>query len=363
MAGPPVGRDCGTVQCRHWRCAVQCSTLCAATCRVPATHPPPLRHLASRHRSMLAEHRSAALERRPPNLSPSLAQLEGFANRITALGARIGANTIDPRVMPLTSLVLSMPPAVRLMQPALRAVTGSILATIFSCARVGTGSALAAPGCAANGAAAGGTAGSQGDGSGGADGAEGGDGGEAGSTQQSGKHGSKKPPKRGTQAALQATPYAASSDYFRKLVENEEITAAMHAVMETHGALVEACAGARHAVVAGFRCTAQRLAGVCIPIIASGGRLWLAGWLAERCLASRSQLAAQHARWCKLASAGLTLWCCLACLALSQPPFTSLHPTQPSPFAPTLHPHPAFLLQRTSSVGAAPQTWKSSAPA
>ncbi|KAI7836860.1 hypothetical protein COHA_009281, partial [Chlorella ohadii] len=68
------------------------------------------------------------------------------------------------------------------------------------------------------------------------------DGGEADRSQQSGKHGSKKPPKRGTQAALQATPYAASSDYFRKLVENEEITAAMHAVMETHGALVEACA-------------------------------------------------------------------------------------------------------------------------
>lgn len=66
--------------------------------------------------SMYAEHRAAALERRPPNLSPVLAQLESCASRITAVGARIGANTLDPRVLPISARLLALPPAVHMMQ-------------------------------------------------------------------------------------------------------------------------------------------------------------------------------------------------------------------------------------------------------
>ncbi|PRW60354.1 riboflavin kinase isoform B [Chlorella sorokiniana] len=184
-------------------------------------------------KGMFAEHRSAALERRPPNLSPLLAQLEACAERITAVGARIGANTIDPKSMPLTALLLHLPPAVNLMQPALRALTGSMLAAIFSSARVDTGSALVAPysGCTADGGAAA------------AQGGEGSEAGEANGSQHSSKHSGKaKSKKPSKEAALQATPYAAASDYFRVFAEDQEITAAFEAVLETHGALVEACA-------------------------------------------------------------------------------------------------------------------------
>lgn len=189
---------------------------------------------------MFAEQRLAVLERRPPNLSASLVQLEACTNRVTAVGARIGANTIDPRIMPLTALLLHLPPAVHLMQPALRGLTGIILATIFSSARVDTGSALVAP--PGDGAAA---AASQG-GSGDAEAAEhNGDAGDANGSQHSSKRGGKKPHKRGTKAVLQATPYAPASDYFRAFVESPELTAAFEAVLETHGDLVEACAGER----------------------------------------------------------------------------------------------------------------------
>lgn len=115
------------------------------------------------------------------------------------------------------------------LQPALRSLTGSMLATICSSARIDTGSSLVAPhggGSDANGSAAATQDGSS----------------EA--SEHCGKQGSKAR-KRGAKpaATLHATPYAAASDYYCAFAEDPEMQAAIDAVMDAHGAVVEACAG------------------------------------------------------------------------------------------------------------------------
>ena len=177
--------------------------------------------------AMFHEQRAAALGRRAPDFGPQLAQLAAASHRITAVGTSIGANTLDPRVQPLTARLLRMPPAARMLQPALRAVTGSMLAAVFSAARVDFRSSLQGPPPAADGTGEGG----EGAGTGG----RGGGGESAGSR---GKKGAK-----GGGLVLHAAPFGAAGDYFGVFADSPELAAAFESVLATHGAVAEACAG------------------------------------------------------------------------------------------------------------------------
>lgn len=164
-------------------------------------------------RSLFREQHAAALARRAPDFSPHLAELAACSQRISAVGAKIGAATIDPRVLPFTYRLLRMPPAARMMQPELRAVTGSLLATVFGSARVARTRLAAAPkGAGANGDGAG----------------------------QGGNKGGKK----GGGVVLQATPFAAPGDHFAVFAECAQLTEGIEAMLAAYGDLVEACAGA-----------------------------------------------------------------------------------------------------------------------
>ena len=84
---------------------------------------------------MYVEVMSAATEWRPPNLAPQLAAVERNAGQVAGVAALLGASSVDPRLMPLTSMLLPTPPVVRLVLPRLKALGSALLASVSTVAR------------------------------------------------------------------------------------------------------------------------------------------------------------------------------------------------------------------------------------
>ena len=86
--------------------------------------------------SELEEVRQAVREHRPANLSAQAASLQRSVHSITAVGAQLGAASIDRRIQPLSWQLLQIPPVVGLMQVRLRALAGCQLASLSTLAPV-----------------------------------------------------------------------------------------------------------------------------------------------------------------------------------------------------------------------------------
>ena len=157
---------------------------------------PPARPAAlccSQHEEVYA----AAREGRAPVLGPRFAALADQIARITAVGAELGAATLDMRMHMLLSPALAPPPVVQLMQARLRSLTGHAWASLCTVARPAWRAGDVGGGAASGGKGA--------------------------------------PPQ---------APSLAPGDYFRTMVEQSGLDESLEKVVGALAELVEACAGA-----------------------------------------------------------------------------------------------------------------------